>query len=358
MALATSYELGDRPSQRGARESLDNTIRRVSPESCPLYSTLSRGPRAQAMLSEWIVDDLSEVNFPGHVDGAPLNFQGSNNANDDFIDKTTERVRFGARVQQFQRTFAVSPQAEAVNVAGPDNLYAMSKSRALIELKRDMEGAIGSDQTARLGSNAVGDRFAGLGTWTDPGSTDPLTYGNPVAPATDDRHDHRSVASSRFDLTNSNTGFTEGDFRDMLQAVFELHGNAPSYKLFAGPSVVNQVADMTRITSGNNNFGFQFTQDVGDATLRLQVQEYISDWGRVFIVPSLFLGRVSGIAFNDQARNRAYLLPSDNGIALRFLEDVRTIDLEDIDGAGKRGLVRSMFTLTCASAGKPLGSIV
>ena len=357
MALATSYELGDRPSQRGARESLDNTIRRVSPESCPLYSTLSRGPRAQAMLSEWIVDDLSEVNFPGHVDGAPLAFQGSNGA-DDFVDKTTERVRFGARVQQFQRTFAVSPQAEAVNVAGPDNLYAMSKSRALIELKRDMESAIGSDQQARVGTNAVGDRFAGLGTWTNPNSNDPLTYGGaPVPPAPGDpRRAFRSVANARHTLTGAD--FVESDFRDMLQACFELHGNAPSYKLFAGPSVVNKVADMTRITSAGDGFGYQFTQDVGNGTLKLQVQEYISDWGRVFIVPSLFLGRTSGTAFNDQARNRAYLLPSDNGISLRFLEDVRTIDLEDIDGAGKRGLVRAMFTLTCATAGKPLGSIV
>lgn len=347
MPLATSYDIGDRPSQKGARESLDNTIRRTSPESCPLFATLSRGPKAQAILSEWIVDDLDEVKFTGHVDGAPLSFSTG------FKDKTVDRVRFGNRIQQFQREFAVSPQAEAVNVAGPDNLYAMSKSKALLEMRRDIEACLGSDQKSQSGSGSQGDKFDALGTWTNP--TDVSIYD------TADRKKHRSVTASRFNLTGTTSVpgvLTEEKFRQQLQAVYELHGSAPSYKLFGGPAVINSLADMTRVSSSANAFSYQLTQNIGDGVLKLQVQEYISDWGRVYLVPSLFLGRSSGTAFNDTSRNRAYLLPSDSGINLRFLEDIKTIDLDDVDGGGKRGLCRAMLTLSCGSAGKPLGSIV
>lgn len=350
MPQATSYSLGDRPSVRGARESLDNTLRRTAVESTPMFAMLSRGPKAKAMLSEWMVDDLSEVNFPGVADGTPLAFAG------DFVDKTTERCRFGNRIQQVQRTFSVSPQAEAVDVAGPSGLYATSKARALIELKRDIEALICSDSemsaSAVSGGVRSGDKLGALGAWTDPSNTTANgVYGSSL------QQGYRAVSGSRFDLTSAGS-MTEANLRGLLQAIFEQHGSASSYKLVGGPSVLNQVADMTRTSVASDNPSFQLTQNVGDGVLKLQVQEYISDWGRVYLIPTLLNGRTSGGALNTASRNRAYIIPSDNHVSVRFLEDIRTIDLEDIDGAGKRGMVRTMLTLTPTSAGKPLGSIV
>ena len=342
MALATSYSLGDRPSVRGARESLDNTLRRTAVESTPMFSLLSRGPKAQAMLTEWLVDDLSEVSFPGVEDGKALSFST------DFVDKTTQRARLGNRIQQLERTFAVSPQAEAVNVAGPSNLYASSKARALIELKRDLEACICSDQDFAVGGSGTGDLLSGLGAWTDPGNTS--TYGSAL------QQGYRSVSGSRHDMTSG--GLTENDFRDVLQAIFEQHGSASSYKLVGGPSVLNSIADFTRTNVTTGSPSFQLTQNVGDGKLKLQVQEYISDWGRVYLVPTLLNGRTSGGALDATGRNRAYIIPSDGHVTLRFLEDIKSIDLEDVDGGGSRGLVRTMVTLTPTSAGKPLGSIV
>ena len=342
MPLATSYDLGDRPSVRGARESLDNTLRRTAVESTPLFAMLSRGPKAQALFTEWLVDDLSEVNFPGHIDGKSLGFDA------DFVDKTADRQRIGNRIQQLQRTFAVSPQAEAVNVAGPSNLYGASKARALIELKRDIEACLGSDNDSQVGSGTQGDLLSGLGAWTDPANT--TTYGTAGQQA------FRSVTGSRFDLTTAGA-MTENDFRDTLQALYECHGNASSYKLIGGPSVLNSIADFTR-TNVTQNPSYSLTQNVGDGVLKLQVQEYISDWGRVYLIPSLLLARTSGGALGTAGRNRAYIMPSDNFVTVRFLEDIKSIDLEDIDGAGNRGLVRTMLTVTPTACGKPLGSIV
>lgn len=348
MPLATSYELGDRPSERGARESLDNTLRRTEVEQTPLFSLLGRGPKANAMLTEFLVDDLDVPSFDGVIDGKAIAFPNG------FNDKTGGRARLGARIQQFEKTHSVSPQAQAVSVAGPNDLYGSGKARSLLELKRDIESCLGSDNNSLVGSLGAGDKMAGLGAWTDPADTTEYS--------TAGRQAYRSLASSRFDLSGAGS-FTEDNFRTLLQGVYEGHGNATSYKLIAGPNLVNEISDMTRV---NNTSSRQLTQNVGDGVLRLSVTEYISDWGRIYIVPSLLLGMVSGQPFgsiaggvaSDQQRNRGYLIPADNHITIRFLEDIKAIDLEDVDGGGQRGLVRAMLTMTPTAGGKPLGSII
>lgn len=348
MPLATSYSLGDRPSEKGARESLDNTLRRTEVEQTPLFSLLGRGPKAQAMLTEFLVDDLDVPSFDGVVDGKALAFDTG------FKDKTTGRARLSARIQQFEKTHSVSPQAQAVNVAGPNDLYGSSKTRSLLELKRDIESCIGSDNDSAVGDSSSGDKMAGLGAWTDPSDTDIYSDAG--------KQKYRSLTGSRFDFSTA-TAFTEDNFRTLLQNVYEGHGNATSYKLIAGPSLINEIADMTRV---DNTSSRQLTQNVGDGVLRLSVTEYISDWGRVYVVPSLLLGMVSGQPFgkvaggadSDQQRNRGYLIPADNHISLRFLEDIKAVDFEDTDGGGQRGMCRAMLTMTPTAGGKPLGSIV
>jgi len=360
MATATSYSLGDRPSERGARESLDNTLRRTAVESTPMFSLLPRGPKAQAMYTEWLVDDLSGPSFPGVVDGKALSFGGPTSG--DFTDKTTDRARLGARVQQLERTFAVSPQAQAVSVAGPNDLYSASKARSMLELKRDIEAMICSDNSSsQSNGSSTGDKCAGLGAWTDPDNYS--EFGGGDGATTDsailNKRNYRASADSRFDLSGS-TGMTENDFRDLLQAIYENHGNSTSYRLVAGPGVLNEVTGFTRINvpSSSGHPSYQLTQNVGDGVLRLSVQEYISDWGRVFLVPTLLAGYTSGGSFGDDQRNRGYLIPGDSHIQLRYLEDLKAIDLVDGDGGGKRGLVRAMLTLTPTAGAKALGSIV
>jgi len=343
MALATSYSLGDRPSERGARESLDNVIRRVAVEDTPMFSLLPRGPKAQAMMEEWICDDLDNPRFPGVVDGKALAFSGG------FEDKTTSRARLENRVQQLERTYAVSPQAQAVNTAGGD-LLAVSKSKSLVELKRDIEALICSDTDQSTGTSGAGDRLSGLGVWTNPANTSRFPDATHQA--------YRARSGSRFNLTGAGgAGMTEANFRDLLQAIYEGHGSASSYRLVAGPSVINQVSGFTRVEV-SNHATYQLTQNVGDGTLKLSVQEYISDWGRVYLVPSLLNGFTTGGTLGNAQRNRGYLIPGDGNLQIRYLEDIRTIDLADVDGGGKRGLVRAMLTICPLAGGKPLGSIV
>ena len=62
MANATIDEI---TSDRGAREDLSNQLRRVEPQETPMFSLLPQGPAPKATQTEWLVDDLTEVQFGG-----------------------------------------------------------------------------------------------------------------------------------------------------------------------------------------------------------------------------------------------------------------------------------------------------
>jgi hypothetical protein len=189
MAIATSYNV---TSVQGAREDLSDQLKRVSPEQCPVFSTLSQSRSPKALLSEWMVDSLGEPVFATPpVDGADLSFNAG------FADEISTRVRMGNRIQQVQRPFAVSRLAEKIDVAGPQsNLYGASAAKALILLKTDIESAICSSQLPQTGTDAVGDKLGGLKHWTDPTATTGVFD-------TSAKQNFRSVTGSRFDYANS-----------------------------------------------------------------------------------------------------------------------------------------------------------
>ena len=88
----------------------------------------------------------------------------------------------------------------------------------------------------------------------------------------------------------------------------------------------------------------------------------MSDYGLIKVIPDLFLGRVNGSASSpDTAEgtlnsNRAYLIPGDDTVQLKFLESITSENLPDLAG-GPRAFVEAMLTL-CVANPRALGSIV
>ena len=407
MPLATSYNV---TATQGAQQNLENLLKTVDPTECPMYATLPQSAAPKATLNEWLVDSLSSPSLAGQIDGVDYTLADMN-------DLIASRARFGNRTQIFQDRFSVSKVAEMVDVAPGGSLFAASKAKSLLQIRRSIESAIagGNDQVA--GSSTVGATLAGLGTWSDPdavGNTFDTTL----------KQGFRSVSGSRIAFAN----LTESTFRGMLQAVYTASGTKDSYKLFAGPEVMNAITDFTRAAVANSNRNFD--QNVAGGKLSLSVIDYISDYGRVSVVPSLFGGRessraitgatnvnpivitsnghglvngnqvqISGVLGNTAANglktvtvvnansfsiatagngaytaatgvwvnspntdeltvntNRAYLVPSDDTLSLKFLEGISVQDLPD-NGAGKRAVTSAILTLRCANP-RSLGSIV
>lgn len=345
MALATSYNVD---ATKGAQTNLENLLKTVEPTETPLYSTLSQSAAPKATLNEWLVDSLADPEIGGVIDGVDLTLSASGSNFQNLIDS---RARLGNRVQTIRDAFAVSRQSEMIDVApgGQNGLYNASKAKSLIQLKRSIETAIASGNDQAAGSSTAGATMCGLGIWSDPTAT-----GNTFD--TTAKQAFRAVSGSRVALSS----LTESALRGLLQAVYTASGAKGSYKLFAGPAVMNAITDYTRATVTNNPV-YSFTQDLSGKTLVNSVLHYVSDFGSIDILPDLFLGRVNGSASSpDTAEgtvntDRAYLIPDDDTVSLKFLEGITTVDLPD-NGAGKRAFTEAMCTLRVGNP-RALGSI-
>ena len=341
MALATSYNVD---GVKGARENLENLLKTVEPTETPLYSTLSQSAAPKATLNEWLCDSLADPEIGGVIDGVDLDLSTAQN----LIDS---RARLGNRVQTFRDYFAVSRQAEMVDVAPGGSLFAASKAKSLIQLKRSIETAIGSGNDQVAGSGSAGALLCGLGVWSDPSAT-----GNTFD--TTAKQAFRAVSGSRVSLAS----LTEDALRGLLQSVYTASGAKSNFKLFAGPAVMNKITDYTRATVATNNPTYQFTQDVSGKSLIRSVLSYVSDFGTIDIIPDLFLGRVNGTpSGTDTAEgvvntDRAYLIPDDDTVSLKFLEGISVMELPD-NGGGKRAFSECMATLRIGNP-RALGSIV
>jgi hypothetical protein len=233
---------------------------------------------------------------------------------------------------------------------GQGGLFNASKAKSLIQLKRSIETAIASGNDQAAGTSSAGATLCGLGIWSDPSAT-----GNTFD--TSAKQAFRAVSGSRVSLGS----LTESALRGLLQSVYTASGAKGSYKLYAGPAVMAAITDYTRAAVTNNPV-YSFTQDVSGKTLVGSVLNYISDWGSISIIPDLFLGRVNGSASGTDTvegtvnTDRAYLIPDDDTVSLKFLEGISVVDLPD-NGAGKRAFTEAMLTLRVGNP-RALGSIV
>ena len=342
MALATSYNV---TASKGARENLESLLKTVEPTETPLYSTLSQSAAPKATLNEWLVDSLEDpAGASANIDGVDLDLSSAKN----LIDS---RARLTNRVATLRDYFAVSRQAEMVDVAPGGSLFSSSKAKSLIQLKRSIEVAIASGNDQSAGSSSAGATMAGLGFWSDP-SAQGNTYDSVAKEA------FRSVAGSRVSLAS----LTEDGLRGLLQAVYTASGAKSNFKLYAGPAVMNKITDYTRATVATNNPTYQFTQDVSGKSLIRSVLSYVSDFGTIDIIPDLFLGRFDGTpsgtdtALGTVNTDRAYLIPDDDTVSLKFLEGISVMELPD-NGGGKRAFCEAMLTLRVGNP-RALGSIV
>jgi hypothetical protein len=361
MALATSYNINNVP--HGARQDISNQLRRVAPEQTPMFATLSQSAAPKALFTEWLVDSLPLPSYDSPLlDGTDLTFGTAG----DFTNEIANRVRIGNRIQQFQRQAAVSPLAEQIDIAGPQSsLLAASKARTAVALKTDIESALGSSQVPASAvttpGSEKGDLLGGFFHFSNPDATtgvfDTAAKQAFRSLGTGNAQDG-TEANSRFDVTGGNT-LTEANFRNLLQTVYEGGGKSQTYRLFAGPSLMNTLTSYSRavnaVGSGDNANAFNVNTDAG--SIRLSIVELVTDWGIVQVVPSLFLNRTSGSGITAASRNAGALVPADDTVSLKVLQPISVQDLPDVGGGGQRFLTRTSLTL-CVQNSRAIGSII
>jgi len=301
----------------GNREDLTNILSRLAPEDTPIFNRLGKESAAKAMLTEWQLDDLGDPVFGGTDEGVDVT---------SFDNKAKDREKVGNRQEKFRETWNVTEEQELVDTAGVDSEVAEAKAKSNIELKNDSESAIASDQTQQAGTGAQPSRLEGLGAWSDPtNATIPVRYRTPAA----------SVGVT--------TGLTENTFRAVLQSRFTTVGKKGAMAQFNGPNLQDKISDFTRAEGTTTQKSFSVNIMAEKKMMILSVMEYVSDWGTIDMMPTLFNARVTDTAIGAATLDRGYgLTPGMH--ELRFLQRPFQKELED-KGGGPRGFSQSIMTL-------------
>lgn len=411
MAVATSYNV---TSTQGSRESLANTLRFVEPTTTPLYSTLAHSSAPKAVLTEWLADVLANPDVSGTLDGVDLDFATVG----DFNDQINSRVRLGNRVQTVRNAYAVSRQAQMISVAPGESLTSASKAKSLLELKRSLESVIGSGESQRAGSGSVTAKSQGLGVWSDPAAAAADVPASVLAVAgsrfdlsasagsnTMVESDLRSLLQSVYEASG-----TKSDYR-LVAGPAVVNEISDFSRASAGSATFNQEVGGGRlslsITEYNSSYGT--LKVIPDLFLGRQEGQAITSTSianpslvTTPAVHGLTTGdtvTISGVTGNDAINGtfvvtvlstttftldgqtggagattggtltlgnntaqgvmnsrRAYLIPGDDTVSLKFLEGITTQNLPDL-GGGPRAFVEAMITL-CVNNPRALGSIV
>ena len=295
-------------SAQANREDLSDIMTMLAPEETPLTSLAKKG-KAKSTYHEWPIDKLNKPTNTPVPEGADVTV---------LADKFANVARIGNFVQKFREPWFVSEEQEAVESAGPQKT-ARAKSKCMLELKRNVEFAIGSDAD-RFEQDGSGQAYAlrGLGNWIQSaGPTD-------VAAA------YRTPAASI--LTGPPT---ETSLNAQIASIFSVNGSVNRLTLVAGTALRTVVSGFTRTNGNGVQAVYNITQPASDKSIKYTVNMYESDFGMVSIVnanPDCVVNA-----------NRGYLINPDY-YELDTLIPLRMKDLED-QGAGPRGYCAVNLTL-------------
>jgi hypothetical protein len=311
----------------GLREDLADVISVIDQKNTPVTSRIKSGSDlTNGSVFSWQADSYNDPSFDGVLTNADVTT---------FDDPAKNRVLLSGRAQKFRRSIKVDDFAQNVdNIAGVGKKKEMARgvSRALIELKRDMESAFCSSNDSQEQSGTNPYKTRGLGSWiSSSAQTDlpvPASFRTPSASIN----------------TTATSSLTESDVAAVLQSVYEQTGTIDTMDLVTGPNLKKRFSEFTRYSSGSNTAlsTRQYTASLNDRTVISTVDTYIGDFGTINLVPTLFNAKDAAAAVQSA---RGYLLNMDM-LEIRYGRRPRFQELED-QGGGPRGLIDAIAALVC-----------
>ena len=413
MAVATSYNV---TSTQGARESLANTLRFVEPTTTPLYSTLAHSAAPKAVLTEWLADVLASPDVAGELDGTDLAF--NTDFNDQInsrvrLGNRVQTVRNAYAVSRQAQMISVAPGESLTSASKAKSLLELKRSLESVigsgESQRTGSGTvtaksqglgIWSDPSAAAADVPAsvlavsGSRFdlsASVGSNTM-AESDLRSLIQSVYEASGTKSDYRLVAGpsvvneisdfSRADAGSATFNQEVGGGRlslsiteynssyGTLKVIPDLflgraEGQAITAATNATPIVVTATAhgfvngDIVTISGalGNTAANGSFLVAGKTAnTINLQTRAAVNVAGTGAWTSGGILTAGNNTAQGVMNSRRAYLIPGDDTVSLKFLEGITTQNLPDL-GGGPRAFVEAMITL-CVTNPRALGSIV
>ena len=192
----------------GNKEDLQDKIYMVSPEKTPVVSSIRRFTATQR-LHEWQRDSLATPDKDNAV------IEGDDRTG----TALTATSRVANTVQLFDQVAVVSGTQEKTKSAGRGSEMKYQISKKMVELKRDIEAMVLSDNVAVAGNATTARKSAGLGAMV---YTNISHGGAGATPA------HTSGLATTAQTAGTNRAFTETLLKTVLQSTYTASGEFPS----------------------------------------------------------------------------------------------------------------------------------
>jgi len=244
----------------GEREQLADVIYRIDPDETPIFSALKK-ETSNGIFTEWQVQELASASATNYAtEGA-----------DASIVAPTATVRLGNYHQISVKAVAVSKTLDAVEKAGRDREVAYQKVLKSLELRRDIEKAIGDTDVARSGSDPR--KSASLSCWITNGSV--------------------GATAGAFSSGNGTDTITAGDARALTLALIE-DGMQDAWTDGGNPKMMVASATNRANFSDLSASGNLVSNDVNmtaakEVTYVGSTSVFLTDFGTIEVAPSRFL---------------------------------------------------------------------
>lgn len=258
--MAQPTNLHDRYDvSNSVREDLIDKIYNTSPEKTPVTTSFGKSTANQTY-HEWQRDALAAANKDNAlIDG------------DDFsADSITQTERIGNYCQIFGKKPAVSRRANIVKKAGKGKEMAYQKAKMMVEIKRDIEAAVLSNNAAVAGNSTTASKLGGLGVqvYTN------VSHGGAGATTA-----HTSGAPTTANTAGTNRTFTEALLKTVIQLAYTNSGEVPR-QVVMSPNHKGTFSSFTGIAVNRYQVGKKEQgRIIGGADV------YMSDFGELEIVP-------------------------------------------------------------------------
>ena len=267
--MAVPTNLYQKASLKGDREDLIDKIFNTSPSETPVTSALGR-TTAQNVYHEWQRDSLANAN----ADNAAID------GDDTALEAQTPTERVGNYMQIFTKRPGVSRRSNIVKKAGRTSEMAYLKAKAMLELKRDIEAMVLSNNPAVAPTTSVAGKSAGLGV---------QSYSNALHNGAGATASWTSGAPTTAVTAGTNRTFTEALIKTACQGVYTNAGGIASMVVMS-PSHKALFSAFTGIAQNRRDVkGKEQGVVIGAADI------YISDFGALEIVPHYLLSGATDV---------------------------------------------------------------
>lgn len=302
------------------REDLSDGMRILDVKNTPLMSRIKNGPKPENILYAWPVEKMGKRKAGGVPEGQDV-----------VAFESDSQQRLYNRVERFQRTPAVTVEAERLNkVAGVDSTKAYNKQvrKKTIEEKRDIEFELLSDQESQEPSGPTPSKFKGLGrvindgtlAFTDTQTMIPTGFRTPTAQI----------------YTGLLADFTEATLNAMMEARYTRVGASSNLTLYCMTALKTVISTtFGRYVPDKAGYAVVIVTSRADIDKKKLVgagiDVYEGDYGVMDIELDLYMPSTS----------RGYLLEMDM-LQKRELYLAEHEEFEN-KGGGRRGLIDSIL---------------